>query len=386
MSAVEPYRVFFPIGVVAGLIGAGAWVAHAFGWIGWPGPLHRGLMMPVFEVAFVLGFLLTSMPAFTHGAKCRPAELGGAVSALLVAFVATLFSWPAVADAASFAAVFVVGSALMSRIRVGTIAPPEEFQFVAFGILSEMSGAALRLAIAVGAPLDLPPRFADRLTSLGFVLSLVLGFGGLLVPTFAQFRDPLVIQGIAGPHERRGRRGLYSLAILLLAAAFVLEATRHPRAGSALRAVVAAAIVLLVWRPWRMPGRRTAAAWTLWISGWLILLGLAGAALDPAHEIAALHLTFLGGFALLTLGIGTRVVVSHARQPLAIEETLLTRWVVATMLAALAARLAAEAMPARGALWLGVSGALWCVGWGWWGVRTIPLVLGRAPRPDPAKT
>src|SRR5262245_45030004 len=107
VSAVEPYRVFFPVGVVAGLIGAGAWTAHALGWIGWPGPLHRGLMMPVFEMAFVLGFLLTSMPAFTHGPKCRPAELGWAVAALLVTFAATLLSWSAVADAASFAAVFV---------------------------------------------------------------------------------------------------------------------------------------------------------------------------------------------------------------------------------------------------------------------------------------
>jgi uncharacterized protein involved in response to NO len=334
-------------------------------------------MMPVFEMSFVLGFLLTSMPAFTHGPRCRPAELIFSATALAIALVATLFAWTPVAEAASFTALLTIAVALARRLRAGNQAPPEEYRFVAFGILAGLAGAALRFAIALGAPLDLPPRFADRLTSLGLVLSLVLGLGGLLVPTFAQFRDPLLIRGVAGPHERRGRRELYTGAIVLLALAFVLEVMHLPRAGSALRAAVAAAIVLVVWRPWRTPGRATAAAWALWISGWMVALGLAGAALDPAHEIGALHLTFLGGFALLTLGVATRVVVSHGRQPLAIEQTVLTGGVVAAILAALAARLGAEAMPANGAFWLGASGALWCGAWGWWGAKTIPLLTSR---------
>jgi len=335
-------------------------------------------MMPGFETAFVLGFLLTSMPAFTHGPKCRPIELGLATGAMLVAIGAALAGWTAIAEAASLAALLVVAVALASRIKPGAQAPPEEYRFVAFGLLAGMIGAALRLALALDAPLDLPPRFAERLTSLGMVLSLVIGLGGLLVPTFAQFRDPLTIRGIAAPHERRGRRALYLAAIVLLATSFVLEAAKLARAGAVLRAIVGAAIVLLVWRPWRMPGRNRAAAWALWGAGWSIVLGLIGAALWPAHDTALLHLTFLGGFALLTLGVATRVVVSHSRQALSVESVLFTPTMLATMLLALAARLAAEASPARANLWLGASGALWCAVWTWWLARALPLMRSRA--------
>jgi uncharacterized protein involved in response to NO len=117
------------------------------------------------------------------------------------------------------------------------------------------------------------------------------------------------------------------------------------------------------------------------LSGWLIVLGLVLAALAPAHEIAALHLTFLGGFALLTLGIATRVMVSHGRQPLSLEGVLLAPWVLATMLAALAARVVAETDAARAAAWLGASGVLWWLVWTWWGIRTLPLVLGSRATP-----
>src|SRR5262245_21322594 len=375
-EAPEPYRVLFPIGVACGLIGAGVWPLQAVGLLPWPGPLHRALMMPAFETAFVVGFLLTSMPAFTHGPKCRPRELAAATAAMLIVAIAALLGQAVLGEAASLAALATVVIALATRALRAGQPPPEEYRFVAFGLLAGLAGAALRLALALGAPLDLPVRFAERLTSLGMVLSLVLGLGGLLVPTFAGLPEPLAIPGIAAPHERRGRRELYLAAIGVLALAFVLEAFGQPRAGAIARAGCGVALVMLVWKPWRLPARRTPAASSLWLSGWLIAVGLVAAALMPGHEIAALHLVFLVGFALLTLGVATRVVVSHGRAPLATESLLLPRPMLVVMLLALAARLVAEWAGTNANAWLGASGVLWCVAWAWWGTHTLRLIIG----------
>ena len=81
----DPYRVLFPIGIAAAFVALLPWVAQALSgapwWPAalrpaWPGPAHAAIMMQGFELAFVCGFLLTAMPAFTHGARATRAELG----------------------------------------------------------------------------------------------------------------------------------------------------------------------------------------------------------------------------------------------------------------------------------------------------------------------
>jgi uncharacterized protein involved in response to NO len=368
---LEPYRVLFPIGIASGLIATGVWpLALVRG--DYPAVVHRGVMMLGFEMSFVLGFLLTAMPAFTRGEKCRPWELGIAALAQLVYLAGALSGADAVAQAATLAAVLLVSMALVRRVAVTRALPPEEFAFVAFALVAGITGAALRLAAALGAPIALAPRFTERLTSLGMVLPLVLGLGSLLVPTFAGMRDPLVIPLIAGAHERPGRRGLYALLMLALAASFAADLAGRVTLAAWLRAGVAWVMVVLVWKLYRRPGLTGAPANALWLSGWMVALGLFGAALAPTHATALLHVVFIGGFSLLTLGIGTRVLVSHGHHPLELERAALTPWVLSGLAFALSARLVAEWAPASAPAWLAASGAAWWLAWGSWGVRAIP--------------
>ncbi|HTK31999.1 MAG TPA: NnrS family protein [Candidatus Saccharimonadaceae bacterium] len=373
--SLEPYRVLFPIGLAFALIGGGVWPLTGVGALGWAGSLHRAVMMEGFETAFVLGFLLTSMAAFTHGPKCRPAELALATGAMLGVLAGALAGRPAITESASLVALLGVGLAIASRLRHARVPPAEEYAFVIFGLSLGALGATLRLAAALGADWAVPPRFAERLTSLGMVLSLVLGLGGLLVPTFAQMPRPLEIRGIAGPHERGGRRVLLRVALALLALAFALDFAGRARAGAVLRAAVAALVVALLWKPWRRPGRRSTAAWMLVGAGWLIVAGLVGAALVPLHETAALHITFIGGFAALTLSVATRVVASHGRHGLGLEDAAVTPWVAAALGAALLTRIVAEFDPARASAWLAAAGVAWWIAWGAWAVRALPAVF-----------
>ena len=89
------------------------------------------------------------------------------------------------------------------------------------GLALGLVGAAIQVAAGAGWIVEPTPRLGLRLFSLGMVLSLVLGFGAFLVPVFLEIRDPLVIPKLARPHERTGRRALYVLLAVSLAASFV---------------------------------------------------------------------------------------------------------------------------------------------------------------------
>jgi uncharacterized protein involved in response to NO len=373
-SGIEPYRVLFPIGIAYALIGAGVWPVTALGGLPYPGALHRLLMMQGFEHAFVMGFLLTAMPAFTHGPRCHPLELATAATLLIGFGAASLLGVPGWAEPCFLASIALLLTAGLRRVLGQPRRPPEEFAFVGFGLVLGGAGGALLLAEALGANAVWPPRFAERLISLGMVLSLVIGVGSLLVPTFAGIEQPLAIPGLAAAHERRGRRALYAIVMASFLAAFALDAAGRATAGMAVRALAATVMGLWVWKLYRPP-RRDVPAFVLWGSGWMTLLGLWLATALPEHSVAALHVTFIGGFALLTLGIGTRVVVAHGKHPLETERRILNVLVVALVALALVERLRAELFPAGAVHALAGSGLAWLAAWLLWSARALPRLV-----------
>jgi uncharacterized protein involved in response to NO len=377
----EPYRILFPLGVLYALLAAVVWPLHVWGGAAYPASLHAGLMIQGFQQCFVLGFFLTAMPAFTRGARCHPAELATALG-LMLAFGTLAVTrhprWAELAYAGTLALIVFAGG---RRVRASRSLPPEEFLFVGVGLLLGLAGAVV--LAGAGTFLD-PARFGIRLVSLGMVLSLVLGFGGLLVPTFARMRAPLEVPGIAGAHERGPRRRLYVPIAILLIGAFVAEAAGRGPLGAWIRVVAAAALVLLVWKVYRLPGRRDLVSFAIWSAGWLVLAGLLTAAIAPRFAVAGHHVVMLGGFGFLTLGIATRVVASHGGHGLERESRVLTPAVVAPMALALATRALAEAPLARDPL-LAASAVLWMIAWIAWAVGAVPAIATRA-RPAPRPT
>jgi uncharacterized protein involved in response to NO len=354
------------------------WPVTALGWIPYPGALHRLLMMQGFEQSFVVGFLLTAMPAFTHGPRCHPLELWTGALLLLGFGAAALLGAPGLAEPCFMATIVLLLVAGLRRVLGNPRKPPEEFVFVGFGLALGFLGGALLTTEALGVPIGLPPRFAERAISLGMVLSLVMGVGSLLVPTFAGFRQPLEIPGLAAAHERRGRRTLYAIVIAAFLMALALDAAGRATIGMTVRALAATVMGLWVWKLYWTP-RRDVPGFALWGSGWMTILGLWLAAALPERAVAALHVTFIGGFAMLTLGIGTRVVVAHGRHPLETERRILNALVVLLIALALVERLRADLFPARAAHALAGSGLLWLAAWLLWSARALPR-LARVSR------
>lgn len=374
---LDPFRVFFPIGAALAVAGSGLWLFGALGWIPYPGTLHASIMIQGFEQSFIMGFLLTAFPRFTRSQPCSRIELLAAVLPVIGFGAAALTDNTALTQVFFFLSMLILIGILGRRFYSRQIDPPEEVLFIGVGLLLGLVGSAFALLTAFGVPGEPTPRLGIHMISLGMVVSLVLGVGALLVPVFIGIRDPLVIPKIAKPHARRGRRILYVAMASLLALSFVAESRLQLEAAAWLRALVATTMGLLVWKLYKFPGRQNLTSFTLWISGWFVMLGLIGAALIPMHAIGALHLTFIGGFGLITLGIGTRVLVTHGGHSPEAESSILTWDVVGLVILSLVLRSIAETETGSYRYLLALSGASWSLGWLLWAVRAIPRIIHR---------
>lgn len=377
---LEPYRVLFPIGVVYTLIGALLWLAHAAGHLPYPGPLHRAIMIQGFELSFVTGFLLTAIPGFLHAERCHPIELALATLTVLGFGALALARQLAAAEACFLLTVLLLAVAALRRLGHASQPPPVEFLFVGLGLVLGLAGGVATLADAAGWRPEPVPGFGLRMASLGMVLSMVLGVGGLLVPTFTGVRQPLLIAHVGGPHERAGRRVFYGSLAALFLLAFALESLGQRVAGAVVRAAAASPLLLLVWKLRHPPARHDLFSATLRGAGWCVFTGLWIAALLPRYTLAGYHVVFIGGFGLLTLGIATRVVVAHGGHGMERERRLLTPWAAGALVLALAARFAGEFLPDQYFMLLGTSGVLWSAGWLLWAARALPLIF--TPRPN----
>ena len=381
MSVPEPYRLFFPLGVAFALIAALVWPLHAAGLIPYPAALHWTLMIQGFLPCFIFGFLFTALPAFLHADRTGPRETLIAAGGMAAFGILTLAGQTAAGQIAFLVPIAVAAQAAARRIPRRRGDPPEEFVFVALGLLFGVAGGILGAASHAGWWTEPAPRYALHLVSKGMALSIVMGVGGLLVPTFSAMREPLVIPGVARPGQRRPRRLLYVPLMLLLVAAAVLDAQSQEPAAAWLRVAFCSVLGGLVWKLFRRPGRPGLLSYSIWSAGWLILAGVWLAALLPQRAILGFHLGFLGGYGLLILGIATRVVVTHGGYPPAHERRVLRPFPVAALGAAMVVRILSDVWAVQAASLYALSGTLWIAGWTVWAWEAVPCIIRKGVSP-----
>jgi uncharacterized protein involved in response to NO len=62
----EPFRIFFAIGLILGIVGVSLWPLYYVGLLtAYPGTSHARLMIEGFMASFVIGFLGTAGPRIT---------------------------------------------------------------------------------------------------------------------------------------------------------------------------------------------------------------------------------------------------------------------------------------------------------------------------------
>jgi uncharacterized protein involved in response to NO len=309
--AAEPYRVFFLSGAVWSIIGVALWPLYYAQLLGfYPGFVHARLMIEAFGGAFVVGFLATAGPRMATAPKLTPMELvwlfalhqAGGVSHL-----ALRITW---GDGLFVALLVSLLLCLVVRmVKFGLEAPPPQMILAFTGLVCGITGASWLLFPSVYTdPQHL--RLANLLLYQGLLLLPVLGIGSFIFPRMlgGEFGDPRTAAQVRVKFIRS------AVAAALLLGSFFLEAFGKVAMGYGLRAVTATVYLVTEVRWRRTPGEAprgsltTGLFWSLVLGG--LGLGLAGG--FYAQHVAIEHLLYIGGFGLLMLVVGSRVLFGHS--------------------------------------------------------------------------
>lgn len=342
----EPYRVFFPLGLLAGIWGVMMWPLVYAGGLGfYPGEAHTRLMIEGFLGAFVAGFLGTAFPRLSGNKPWFGGEFGFLLLLWGLAVASHSRGQVAAGDAAfaGFLTVLFVG--LVTRWFLGAgDTPPPGFVLVMGGIV----GGAVSAGMLAKGGLSAPDWQAARLCLLqGFPLLPVMGIGPYVLPRF--FGHPSGHSFDESPTPPKGwmkRAAASAAAGSLVVAGFFWESRGHAAAGQLLRAVT-----ILGWFAIETPWLRTARKPTTpgnairWAFAGMVT-GLVCAAFWPQARIGSLHLFFVAGLGLATLAVATRVVLGHAgRHDLLQKRIVWLRWVTGLLVLAALTRMTSDFIP-----------------------------------------
>ncbi|MFO1483787.1 MAG: NnrS family protein [Verrucomicrobiaceae bacterium] len=305
--ASEPYRVFFASGAMWSIIGVSLWPLFYAQQIGfYPNIVHARLMIEAFGAAFVVGFLGTAGPRMATAPKITPPELLWLFALHQACGISHLTLHMALGDAFFIA---LLGSLLLCLvirvIRFRKEAPPPQMLLALTGLACGISGAALQLAPATLVdPQRL--RLANLLLYQGLLLPPVLGIGSFVFPRMlgGDFGDPKT----AAQSKAKLLRSI--IAAVLLVGSFFLEAFGQVTLGYVVRAIVAAGYLLIevTWKTQQSGSLTTGLFWAL-IIGWL---GIVLAPFHYAQHVSIEHLIYIGGFGMLMLIVGSRVLFGHS--------------------------------------------------------------------------
>jgi len=340
----EPFRIFFPLGVLLAWLGIGHWIAYDLGLLSEYSCQAHGLtQMQSFMMAFAVGFLLTALPRRTQTSPAAIAELMIVAAALLTTAVATLSEAWIIGELA-YVVVFVVLLQFALRRFLGRAAgrrPPAAFVLIPFAVAQGMGGAIL---VIWSAQPQAPP-FASGLGRLlieqGVFLCLAMGIGNLVLPLMAGAAPPPDLG--SSPQETR-KAFVYAACGAAIFLSLCIEQAGWVRLGPVLRAAVVGAGFWFGAGAGKRPEKPGLHRRLVWVSVWLMPLGLLMSVLFPDFRVPALHILFIGGFSLMAFGVATHVALSHLDEllPLSLESPRPVQILAAAFALALAARVAAD--------------------------------------------
>jgi uncharacterized protein involved in response to NO len=306
----EPFRLFFPLGVLLAWAGVGHWLAYATGLTRtYSCQSHAGVQMQGFLLAFAAGFLLTAIPRRTSSPPPAAALLVLLVVLQVTAVAASLLEAWRMAAAATGAQILSLVAFAGRRMVSGTARrPPPGFVLVPLALLQGLAGIVLVAGVASHAWNGELERLGRLLVEQGLFLCLVMGIGSLILPLMAGLPPPPDL----GSSPAVTRQAMaYAAAGVAVVATLVAEALGSLTAAPIARGFVVAATLALGGGAARRPSRPGWNRALTWTALWLIPLGLVASGLAPDYRVPALHVTFIGGFGLLAFCVATHVTASH---------------------------------------------------------------------------
>ena len=367
-TAEEPFRIFFPFGLIIGFAGVSLWPLFFLGAIStYPATAHARLMIEGFVTCFIFGFLGTAGPRVMS----VPHFSGAEVSRLMVLVVATtlahLVGRHVAGDGLFAATLLLFAVSLGRRFLRREHSPPPNFVFVALGLLNGLVGSALMSGCAATNSQPDLYRVGASLLHVGFPLLPLLGVG----PFFLRRLLDLPDDEPAESRSSTARTAAFALAVgLVIDASFFFEVFAWNSQVMWFRAAIVL-LYLMLTLPWQ--GNSLLAAW-LRMSFAAVAAGFGLMALLPAERIAALHVIFVAGVSVAILAVATRVILGHSGTLRLVQRRrgwLTTAFIL--ILLGMISRYVADFRPSRNPH-LHWGAIVWLIGVAIWGVIVLPHV------------
>ncbi len=381
----EPYSVFFLEGAILAWGGVLHWFLHSIAVLPDYRPVfHSITQIQGFLTCFALGFLYTAIPGRTGTSPPSRAELAlGLIAPPIVTISGWFQAW-----VVSQTAWLILAATLFRFVAKRFTAPdagrrpPAGFVWIPFSIVLGVMGSA---AIAIYGIRGGEPFWLHELGRLallqGCFLGLVLGAGSLALPLLTRGQGPP-----DASTKDVWRWPLYALAATALLASFWLEVFVSVRSGYGLRAAVVLAVLLegaQIWRLPTVPGRHRR---VLWLSAWMLPAGYLLGCIFPAAKKGALHITLIGGFAMMAFTVGMHVALAHAGHQKLVRGRAWQPVVFGIcFVAAAGVRFLADLDRAHFLPWIGVAALLFLAGTLAWAHQLVPQLEIRgdgAPAPN----
>ncbi len=375
----EPFRIFFPEGVLAGILGVVLWPLHFWGITSWyPGQAHGRLMAYGLFGGFIFGFLGTAMPRLLSAPPLGTPNvllLFCLHLAMVLAFVTQRILW---GDMLFLVLLCLFAGLMFKRARHRKDTPPPGFMLVGMAFLCVFAGTALGVARPWDAESGSRWLMLPRLLSYqGFVLLPILGIGPFILPRFFGLPSPHDFPEALAPHAAWKRKAALALgAGVLIVGSFFIEVAGWFRAAHAIRFATTLGYLLLEFPFQRAPKFSNALGASLRIAFAGVVSGFIFIALFPSFRVSLLHLTLIGGFAIITFTVATRVVFGHGGHLEKLKGR--NRWLLAAvglMLAGMATRISGDFWPKILSSHYVYGSLLWIAGVLLWSWHVLPKVL-----------
>lgn len=376
---VEPFRIFFPLGVLAAITGALLWPLHLWGLSPlYPGQAHARIMACGLFGAFILGFLGTALPRLIDAPPLgtRNVLIMAGLHVLMLGFLA--FGKTGWGDATFIALLLWMLVLILRRAARRKDLPPPYFVLVGLAFLCALAGAGIGIWNEQNPELDAYWVLLRRLLSYqGFVLLPILGVGPFFMPRLFGLKRADVLPEMRWPNAAWWRKaGLALGAGGIVITSFFIELAGWYRTAHAIRFAAVLGYILLEF-PFRRPGReRNVLALSVLIGVAMILCGYLAVAIFPAYRVALLHLAFASGFGIIAFTVATRVAYGHSgklRQLAARGKWV--GWAVGIILFATATRVSGDFWPKIMASHYIYGAWVWIIGVTIWAARVLPRLM-----------
>jgi uncharacterized protein involved in response to NO len=377
MLAREPFRLFFPAATLAGIIGVGLWPLHLLGVIAtYPGQNHARIMAHGLFGGFIFGFLGTAMPRMLSVRPLKGYETGAFLLTFIAMVGAYAFSKNQVGNILFLTLLAGFVTAMTVRFRERKDTPPPGFILVGLSLLCAASGAFLSL-LEVDETAVFRETLQRLLTYQGFVLFPILGIGPFILPRFFGLPSPHDFPETRAPNLAWAKKAAYALvAGALIIFSFFLEARGSTQIAYGLRFAAALGYMLLEIPLKSAPGGKNVFGAAIRLSLVAILSGFLAIAIYPAYRVGLLHLTLIGGFAVITFVVATRVLFGHSGNLPLLKGR--NRWfpiALGLMLFGMATRISGDFWPKIMASHYIYGAFLWIFGVLLWAIYALPKVL-----------